>query len=322
MRAYEETTEVVKKGDAKAFLTSVFARCATHSAAQAARNSHIPVVTWQHGAYVAATHPIVNYIDLMSSDVHFAFGEGVVKNHAEAAKRFGTQIVPIGSSSLEALYRAPKPNKAKKIVGLTPGKKVLLYVTTNFYQNNLYISYPPPFSDNQFWRTQRAILDVLAKHDDYTAIVKTFPSPLYREPPVRSYANEKGFKNCQFVKDECTFTDLLPIADLLVIDFLSTPLLEALTTSKPIFVCTEHLHLDTQAQKLLEQRAFCYSELKKMVSALDKYLSEGKAEKDVDLNNREFLKAYGASSQARGSSARAAKMLKKIMTKGVVGVAK
>jgi hypothetical protein len=59
-----------------------------------------------------------------------------------------------------------------------------------------------------------------------------------------------------------------------------------------------------------------------MVSALDKYLSEGKAEKDVDLNNREFLKAYGASSQARGSSARAAKMLKKIMTKGVVGVAK
>jgi hypothetical protein len=320
LKAYEETTKIVKKRNIKAVLTPTFACCTHHSAAQAARNFNIPIVTWQHGAYLASPHPIVNYIDIMSSDTYFAFGEGVVKEYTGAAKRFDTQIVPIGSSSLEALYRTPEPNRAKRIVKLTPGKKVVLYVTTNFYQNNLYISYPPPFSDNHFWRTQRAILDVLAKHGDYTVVVKTFPTHTYREPPMRSYAEEIEFKNCQFVKDECTFTDLLPMADLLVIDFLSTPLLEALTTSKPIFVYTGHLYV--QDQKLLERRAFCYSELKKLVSDLDKNLSGGWVGGNVDLDDKEFLKAYGISSRGKGSGIRAAKMLKKIMRKRVIGSAK
>jgi hypothetical protein len=314
LNAYEEITETIKKTKVKALLSPNFASCTSRSASQAARNSNIPVVTWQHGAYMAAAHPIVNYIDLMGSDTYFAFGEGVVEKYKEAAKRFNTRILPIGSSSLEALYRTREPNKAKKIVRLTPGKKVVLYVTTNFYQNNLYISYPPPFSDNQFWRTQRAILDILAKYGDYTVVVKTFPSHIYREPPMRSYAEENGFKNCQFVKDECSFTDLLPIADLLVIDFLSTPLLEALTTSKPMFVYTGNVHLDPQAKKLLERRAFSHQELKDLVNALEKYLSTGKIDKHVDLNNDDFLKFYGISSKGKGSGARAAKMLKTVIS--------
>lgn len=312
--AYEETAETLKKKKVRGLLAPNFASCTSRSASQAARNFKVPVVIWQHGAYVAADHPIVNYIDLMGSDTYFAFGEGVVEKYRAAARRFKTHIVPIGSSSLEALYRSRKPDKAKKIVKLTPGKKVVLYVTTNFYQNHLYISYSPPFSDNRFWRTQRSILDVLAKHDDYAVVVKTFPSSIYREPPMRSYAEENGFKNCQFVKDECTFTDLLPIADLLVIDFLSTPLLEALTTAKPMFVYTGNVDLDSHAKKLLERRAFCHHESKDLVNALDMYLSADKIEKHVDLNNDDFLRFYGISSKGKGSGARAGKMLKSVIS--------
>jgi hypothetical protein len=310
LKAYEETTKIMKKRNIKAVLTSTVACCTHHSAAQAARNFNIPIVTWQHGCFGYMDYPMTIYNDLMSSDVCFVFGEGAVKKYARDAKRFGTRLVPIGSPSLETLYQMSRPNKAKKFVKLTPGKKVVLYATTNFLQNALHISFPPPYSDNNIWHTQRAILGVLAKHNDHTTIVKTHPNPICRDSPMRLYSNENKFENCQFVRDECAFTDLLPIADLLVIDVPSTILLQALTTSKPIFVYTGHLHLDAQAQKMLERRVFCYRDLKRFVHALDRYLSKGKIDKHVSLNDKKFLTAYGMSLHEKGSGLRAAKMLK------------
>jgi len=312
--AYEVTTKLLEKGKIKAFLALTLASCTSRSAAQAARNSNIPVVTWQHGAYGPMDYPLAIYADIMSSDFHFVFGEGVINKYKRAARKFGTRLVTIGSPSLEALFQMPPSRKVEKIVKLTLGKKVVLYASTNFYQNNLYVLYYPPPSDNHLWRTQRAILDVHGKHDDHTVVVKTHPTRIYRESPMRLYAKENKFKNCQFIRDECTFTDLLPIADLLVIDFPSTTLLQALTTSEPMFVYTGHLHLDTRAQKLLERRAFCYRELKSLVNALDRYLSTGKIDKRVDLNDREFLNAYGISSQGAGSRTRAAKTLKSVIS--------
>jgi hypothetical protein len=194
-------------------------------------------------------------------------------------------------------------------------KKVVLYETTNFYQNNLYLSIPPPFSDNNFWRVQRTILDTLAKHHDYTAVVKLHPNPMHRAPPMRAYAETNKFKNCQFFRGEYTATDLLSIADLLAIDFPTTTLLEALTTSKPIFVYTGHLHINAKALKLLERRAFCYRELKSFTDALNEYLSEGKIDGKVNLKDKKFLEAYGVGPQRRGSAVRAAKMLKQIISR-------
>lgn len=313
LNAYEKTAEMLKKRKIKAFLASTLSSCTRHSAAQAARNSNIPVITWQHGSYGNVDQPMVIYNDLMNSDAHFVFGEGVVDKYTKPAKHFDTQLVPIGSPSLEALHKMSYPNKAKKIVALTPGKRVVLYVSVNFFQNNLYVSFPPAPSDNNFWYTQRAILDVLAKHGDYTVIVKTHPSRLYRESPMRLYAEENKFKNCQFIRDECAFTDLLPIADLFVIDLPSTTLLQALTTSKPIFVYTGHLHFDARALRLLERRAFCYRGLKSLINALDKYLSIGRIDKHVDLSDREFLTTYGTCLQEKKSGIKAAKILKNVI---------
>lgn len=312
VNAYEKTAKILKKNKIKAFLASTFPTCIGHSAARAARNSGIPVVTWQIGGYGFANMPAVAYTDLMSSNVFFAFGEGIVNRFAKPARRFGTRIVSIGSPSLEALYQMPRSNKAKKIAGLTIGKKVVLYVSTILFQNTLFVAFSPPLSDNHLWCTQRAILDVLGKHNDYTIVVKTHPGR--REPPMHLYAKENKFDNCQFIREEYTFTDLLPIADLVVIDFPTTTIIEAPTTSKPIFVYTGHLHLDAQAQKLLEKRAFCYRELRSFADALDRYLSEYKIDKRVDLNDKEFLTAYGISSHREGSGVRAAKMLKQIIS--------
>lgn len=304
LKAYEEVSEVLRNRGIKAFLTSSLATCTAHSAAQAAHSAGIPVINWLHGSAGYMDQPIEIYKDMMGADAFFVFGEGVVEKYAEPARRLGTGLIPLGSASLEAVSKKKLQRKAKKLVPLNLRKKVVLYVTTNFYQNTLYISLPPPFSDNHFWHTQQAILDVLTQHQGYTIVVKTHHTPTYRDTPLRWYARAKGLENCRFIRDECSFTDLLPLADVLVIDFPSTVLLQALTTSKPIFVYTGHLHIDDQAQKLLEHRAFCRRELEDFVDALEKFLS-GRA-MDVDLSDTEFLRKFGTAGGTSGVRAAAA----------------
>jgi hypothetical protein len=314
INAYKETAELLRKRKIKAFLSSAFDSCTSHSAARAAQNSNVPVVTWQEGSYGYFNHPIAIYNNLMDSDAFFTYGEGVVSEYRISAKRFNTRLLPIGSAALDALSQTRQSRKVKKLAN-TMSKKGVLYETTNYYQNSLYLSIPPPFSDNHFWYTQRMILDTLAKHHDYTAVVKLHPNPIYRAPSLRVYAETKKFKNCRFFRDEYTATDLLSIADLLVIDFPTTTLLEALTTSKPIFIYIGHLHINTKALKLLERRAFCYRELKSFTNALNEYLSEGKIDRKVNLNDKKFLETYGVGPQKRGSAVRAAKMLKQIISR-------
>jgi len=310
--AYRETTDLLQKKGAKALLFSAFFSCTGHSAAKAARDHGVPVVAWQEGSYGYFDHLMMPYNDLINSDVYFTYGFGVVDKYANAAKRYGAHLVSVGSPSLEALFRNRPSTKVKKIVKLDPDKKVVVYATTNFYQNTLYVITFPPFSDNSFWRTQREILNVLGKNDRYTSIVKIHPSQAYREPPMRAYAEEKKLKNCQFIRDECTFAELLPIADLFVIDYPTTTLLEALTTTKPVFVYTGHLRVDIRARKLLERRAFCYPDLKSFTGALENYLSGREIGRKVDLNDKKFLMAYGIG-QGKGSALRGAKMCKRVI---------
>lgn len=315
LNAYEKTCEILKKRKIKAFLAPVFDSCTSHSAARAARNLSIPVIVWQHGAYGPVNHPLANYTDLMSSDILFLFGEGTVDRFKEPAKRFNVLLVSVGSALLDDVPQILQPSKAKKVkkvVKLDARKKVVLYALPPFTQDSQGICTYPPRSDNLKWRAQRAVLDVLGKHHNYTVIVK-LKQIKTRFPPMSSYVREKKFENCQIVKAECTFTDLLQIADLVVLMFPGMTLLESLMTTKPIFVYTGDLHLDSRAQKLLERRAYCYQETKNLTNDLDKYLSTGKIDKDVDLNDKEFVKFYGTSSAGRGSGARVAKILKKIM---------
>ena len=311
LKAYEEASELLKNRGIETVLSSGFTTCTGHSVSQAARNAGIPVISWQHGAsYIEHKHLI--YIDLMSSDMHFYFGEGVAEKYAEPARRFGTEIIAVGSTSLEALYQKTPSIRRNRVNGLVksnPEKRVVLYVTTNFYQNDLYISYYPPFSDNQLLSTQQAIIDVLGKNNDYAAVIKTHSSLMYRETPMRLYAKEQGFENCQFIRDECSFTDLLSLAEVIVIDVPSTVLLQSLTTKKPIFALLKHLKIDDDALDLLKRRTYCHSDLEQFTKDLDAFLSSGSIDVEVDLNDREFLKMYGTHLDDRKSGVRAANML-------------
>jgi hypothetical protein len=313
INAYKDAESLQKKNSIKALLAPTFSTCTGQSVAMAAKKNGIPVIVWQHGGHGHINYPVITYTDLMPSDFHFVFGEGFVEHNGENAKRFNTKLVVVGSASLDALNKRKEARPTiKKLVGLNSNKKVL-YATTIFYQNNHYIYGYPPFSDRCYWTTQKSIMDILGMHREYTAVIKVHPALVYRESPMRVYSEDKGFDNCQFIRNECGFPDLLPIADVIVIDFPSTILLQALTMSKPIFLYLGHLNIDKKVESLFKRRTYCYSDLNEFTQALDTFLSSGSIDMEADLNDRAFLKMYGTHLDDGKSGVRAANALRNII---------
>lgn len=313
LNAYNETARLLEKRKIEAVLTATFTTCVDHSIALAARNIGVPVICWQHGGYGYHEHQTTMHYDSMSSDFHLTWGDVVVNRYAETAKQYGTQLIPVGSILIDDLLHRKHQNKAKRSIKLDSKKKVVLYATTNYYQNRSYLSFDPPTSDNYLWQTQQAILNIIGCHNEYNVVVKLHPSKIYRDNPMRSLAKEKGFKNFLFIKSEFQYTDLLILADVLVLDFPSTTLLQSLTTSKPLFVYTGHLQLDDEMMTLLKRRAYCYKNLEDLLQDLDSFLNHGEINAKVDLKDTEFLKACGAYQLDGRSGARAADVVRDII---------
>lgn len=305
IRIAQDTEKIIVDMDIKAFISSVISNCFEHSVAKVAHNNGIPVITWQHGAYGAMYHPIIDYLDLISSDFHFVFGEGVAEQYALSAKKFKTELISIGSSTLGEMMECSKEDS------IIDTKKTILYITSGGYHNNLYISCYPPFSDNLLWQTQKAIIDIFEKYNEYSVIIKLHPGTIFKDIDLGAYADTKKLDEIKVIKNEKTVVDLLPLADIIIIDLPSTTLLQAITTNKPVFVYMGHLFFDAKAYQLLDKRAIINNKLEDFISDLNDYLCGGNYSKDV--LNTEFLEMFGIASEKESSTNRATQMLRKII---------
>lgn len=313
IRAYEYTESLSKNYGIKLILSSTFTSSTSKAIAKAAHKNNLPVFLWQHGNYGYHYSPMSIYQNIIYPDVFFTFGDGVTKKYKEEGEKYHTELVSIGSGALDTLFSRIKEKKdLHNKLNLDPNKKIILYASTNFYRNHLYVTFSPFFSDINFWKTQKKILNVLLTHSDYNVIIKLHGNLNYGESPIKNYVNENKFSNCAFFSGERDLADLIPFADILIIDFPSTTLLQSLTTSKSIFTTTEHLEIDDGAKKLLKKRAYCFDKTDELVNNLKIYLEKGPATlPTVDLNNREFLKMYGTHLDDGKSAERAVEFLNK-----------
>ena len=111
--------------------------------------------------------------------------------------------------------------------------------------------------------------------------------------------------------DEKTVVELLPLTDIVVIDMPSTTLLQALTTTKPIFAYMGHIKFDTKSSQLLENRVVCQEKLEDFSYELDNYLYNGNYSKD--LANNDFLQLFGTTRDCNFVAQQATKKLRQII---------
>ena len=101
----------------------------------------------------------------------------------------------------------------------------------------------------------------------------------------------KTIKKIQIIREEKTFTDLLPAASIVILDRPSTTSLEACMTDKPIFVLIANRNWYPLPEQLLRKRAVIAYTPEHLCNAINDYLKKGVY--PADVTNREFVRAYG-----------------------------
>ena len=291
--AIERMAQEIRSGEPVALLSGPRQKAVEHLSARLAQWHRLPVITWQHGAYGSHTAPIMLYTEFMNSDIVLLWGTGVREAmEGDTLNTFPCRAMAVGSCELQALHRRR---------GLKLERGSILYATTGYYGNQLYVSYEYPFHDNELWETQKAIIDALGNRR--RAIVKLHPSAPDGEQ-FEEFIRRRGYENLTVRGARPSFAELLKEADTVLIDFPSTTLLQAIAAGKTVFVLTKHVSLNPEALAMLRKRAYCSGDLGEFIDLVKGYL-DGKTLKDKpDTGNTEFLEWYGVEGLDEGVAGR------------------
>lgn len=304
--SYEIIRNMIQNKKIRALLLTTRERPASHAIVQAAHDAGIPVISWQHGGGGYADFLIVTYLEFINSDWHFVFGEKVAERFTYAAKvcRFDKIpfFFPSGSSSLDRLWR----NKNKSRVNQE--HKKIVYITTNYLQNLYVIAYPfnPFFLDEHLWNIQKRIMEMAKNNPDRDFVIKLHPVHIDKEP-LKSYVRDHNINNITLITSEKTLPELLDSADFVIIDHISTGILQVLTLKVPVFAYTGLFPLDPDAQRMLKKCAYVSDNLDDLVENAEKYIfSKTMPDHSISPENCEFLKNYGTDIHSFSSAEKAA----------------
>jgi hypothetical protein len=213
-----------------------------------------PFIVYRHGdcgghvMMESMSHPVIERLELQSSDYVLAFGHGDVMYLGKGNKT-KARVIPIGSAVLDNMHVTKSTESVTKLAkkyGLDPKKKTVIYVPTTMDGNLRIIPYRSQSPSRRF-SIEREIIDIFSKHPQIQFILKF---PLLSEYPFSATARlvrDLNITNCFIITD--AFMDLIPIADMFVTDYTSTNFIEMLTTNIPILVCGHEFPLPWNPEK-------------------------------------------------------------------------
>lgn len=243
---------------------------------------NVPVLSWQHGAAGPHKAPILLFEELMNSDIHLCWGTGVlewIKNDPQ--NYFKTQSVAVGSYDLEKMYFARDS---------PPRNFNVLYVTPSYFRNNYYVSIQYQLADTSFWNSQQKIIKKLGESNKK---VKIRLSPAQKNEHIHDFISSRGYSNLNTDIEGFTYIDLTKRADIIIIDWPSTTLLQAIALRKTVFVLLKHIKLTDDAVRMLKKRAYCSENIDEFVEMIGRYFNNEHLDQNPDINNTEFLEMYG-----------------------------
>lgn len=112
---------------------------------------------------------------------------------------------------------------------------------------------------------------------------------------IYSYIEDKKYSNISLIKNECSFSVLVHHSEIILVDFPSTTLLQAISSKKVVFVLLKYLSISGNARNLLMKRAYCSDDPGELLDMMERYISGLPMKQHPDVNNTEFLEEFGIS---------------------------
>lgn len=261
----------------------------------------VPVVTCQHGGAVGYCegHPMVplGHWGTGKEDGNFflTYGDGVSEYCERVRWRMpalSARPVAAGSAALDEVKRSrPSRENACRRLGINARQTIVLYAPTGYYGN---AQYPLLYRDTEYFRLQRRVVEMFARVGKYQYVVKRYPwglvGPKDPLPDVIRALDAPAIR----VVEGVPFSEAMWAADLLVVDFPSTTLLQALLSRKPIALLADsrHTQISPEARALLERRVTLAGCADEFLAVLERALLAGDF-RDLSEPDESFLRSYG-----------------------------
>jgi hypothetical protein len=302
LRAYAHTRKFLESKKIGAVVFAINPSAVSKSMTWAARNKGIPVIGWQHGDTNSESYYAHTLSELAGTDLFITWGEGSRNHRLEHGRGLPCIMEPWGSASLGAVVQqASKVNRdaaIHKLLGRTPGnQKIIVYATTNYYLNYSYSPALPPWSDNLLCRTQQSLIRSLARLNA-VKIIKLHPHRVHLEPSLVEYCESYKRNGIITISDEHDFTELLAIADAVVIDWPTTTLLQAMAMGKPVFCLSTHRKFSVPVETMLRKRAVLEDKPEVLMERLGAFVNTNAYQ--PDCSDGTFLQYLGVPLDAPG----------------------
>lgn len=261
-----------------------------------------PVYVWQHGS--KGLHdgwPLMDELsELQFCTNYLAYGDAVAAYYRFYSDRYPhVKTVPVGSTNMEVHVSPPVKNGKRQTV---------LYATGKYILHN--VPFAPPWADERLFHAQKTILAYLDEyvrlHPDVKVLFKRNNTPGYSAVPLVT-------KYVRMVGDEETFSSLMCDASLIILDSPGTTLVEVCASAKPVMALTNRVPFTPQALSSMRRRVVTAATPEELVEKIKRNLETG--EYGADVNNREFVRGYGAHLDDGKAMERALDILRQVATK-------
>lgn len=302
--AYERSRADMERERVKVVLTGTTAHATQRAVLHAAHRLGIPTVIYQHGgAYGYRPCPAHWYLDMAWPDVFASYGDGVTSYFQTSQPPFAMsrpRIVSVGSAAIGTQPRVAMPASA------AGSARHVLYIATNLSGGYRY-GPGASYSDTTTFRLGRRVVDAVCAAPNARLTVKLATGE-HTNNPLAAYIRQRHGATVT-VATSGALADYLAGADLVVIDWPATTLLQALASGKPVLTLAakDAIPLPPEARAALERAAVVTDTEDAFIAALQRMVGEPATRAASDIT---FLQRYATGDPAQAPAGRLLDMLR------------
>jgi hypothetical protein len=249
--------------------------------ALALKRERIPIIFAQEGGLYGYCHtPMHHYYELSVADYFFAYGPGVADRleSLRLTSRQKARVITVGARNL--LRTSSRP------LSSSTAKRRIMYVPTRDFHHGLRYA-PVHYSDRDYCELKQRILLALIERSDVDVIYKSMPGTLAHDSALQTIKEHRD----RIEVIQGPLQQVLDKADVFVLDWPTTTLLEVLCTRRPVIVLMDQDALETidTALPMLRRRARVFLNKDDFIKELRGGSLYGSKE---DLNDSAFIDAF------------------------------
>ena len=247
-----------ERTDVDYVLAPVLAQPPQFAAVDAARQiDRTQRVFIEHGDSALDASAVV-LLELFQFDHYFSVSAESGEFFRQSGERHGRHVaeIHVGSYRWQANRRMRERRRWRRPpVRFADGRPTVVYAITHIVADHRYLFGDERYvrdafySDPWYHGLQRRIVDVLASDSRFNFVIKMFPGAAWLSGPIERYVAERGASNLHISRHP--FTQWLPWADRVILDFPSTAVYETAIAGVP-FLCLLYPGLALRASALDE----------------------------------------------------------------------